>query len=94
MGWVARTATHHCPYNSTLFNLQISILIICAYSDDETLFQFLLDFCLALITPKTPTNTILSNPPARCFFSAGIYYILGSLIRVWGRQYSLISANF
>ncbi|KAI9716411.1 MAG: hypothetical protein M1828_000353 [Chrysothrix sp. TS-e1954] len=30
---------------------------------------------------------------APCFFSAGIYYILGQLIRKWGRQYSLISAN-
>jgi len=28
MGWAARTAAHPCPYNKTLFSLQISILIL------------------------------------------------------------------
>ena len=28
MGWAARAAAHHCPYDKTLFSLQISILII------------------------------------------------------------------
>ena len=32
MGWAARLAAHWCPYNSTLFSLQISILIICKFS--------------------------------------------------------------
>lgn len=56
MGWAARAASHNCPYNNTLFTLQISVLII-----------------------------------SPCFFSAGIYYILGELIKEWGRKYSLIS---
>ena len=28
IGWAGRAAAHHCPYNSSLFSLQISILII------------------------------------------------------------------
>ena len=28
MGWAARAAAHNCPYDKTLFSLQISILII------------------------------------------------------------------
>ena len=28
IGWAARAAAHNCPYNKTLFSLQISILII------------------------------------------------------------------
>ncbi|KAK0511322.1 hypothetical protein JMJ35_005895 [Cladonia borealis] len=58
IGWAGRAAAHHCPYNKTLFSLQISILIICP-----------------------------------CFFSAGIYYILGRMINKYGRQYSLISSS-
>lgn len=32
MGWAARAAAHNCPYSSTLFSLQISILIIGMFS--------------------------------------------------------------
>ena len=28
IGWAGRAAAHHCPYDKTLFSLQISILII------------------------------------------------------------------
>ena len=28
VGWAARAAAHNCPYNKSLFSLQISILII------------------------------------------------------------------
>lgn len=28
IGWGGRTGAHHCPYSSTLFSLQISILAI------------------------------------------------------------------
>ncbi|MCJ1459542.1 hypothetical protein MMC28_009921 [Mycoblastus sanguinarius] len=58
LGWAGRTGSHYCPYNSSLFSLQISILII-----------------------------------SPCFFSAGLYYILGQMINQYGQRYSPISAR-
>ncbi len=36
LGWAARAGAHHCPYNKTLFSLQISILIICMHTPRAT----------------------------------------------------------
>ena len=36
MGWAARAAAHNCPYNKTIFSLQISILIIGTFSFPRT----------------------------------------------------------
>ena len=74
IGWAGRAAAHHCPYNKTLFSLQISILIICKLPANDFPFGRLM-----MLAP--------------CFFSAGIYYILGRMINKYGRQYSLISSN-
>ncbi|KAI9723812.1 MAG: hypothetical protein M1828_004062 [Chrysothrix sp. TS-e1954] len=53
IGWIARTYSHWCPYNSTAYSAQISSLIL-----------------------------------APCFFSAGLYYALNQLIKLWGRESS------
>ena len=37
IGWAGRIGAHYCPYNSTAFSLQISILIIGRFSRISTL---------------------------------------------------------
>ena len=77
MGWAARTYASRCPYSSTAFMLQISVLIL-------GMFRF---------QPNVMNAEKLKPISAPCFFSAGIYYILGQLIKQFGRQYSPLSAR-
>lgn len=39
LGWAGRAGAYHCPYNKTLFSLQISILIICMHYLQATLLE-------------------------------------------------------
>jgi len=77
LGWAGRAAAHHCPYNKTFFSLQISILIICKHS-------------IKNVGLHTSFRLIKLAP---CFFSAACYYILGEMIKQYGRRYSPFSST-